>query len=239
MITDQERPIGVMLIDCRPLVLKGLHDLIDSRKPRMEVTGQATTYTNALNLADQLRPNVIFFSFFPDALNPLDVVAGLTRRAEMKVLLLKGLYEAVPAAQAIEAGARGIVLAEDPTESIIQAILKVHHSDFAMDRAWAGGLAGYAAAGHIPLKCNREQAKQARLTLRERELICAIVGEPSAKYVSIAGRLGISEHTVHNHLSNIYQKLNLINRIDLLMYALKHGLTNNKPPPNSAWVELD
>ncbi|MDF9774667.1 NarL family two-component system response regulator LiaR [Pseudomonas baetica] len=238
MMTDQEKPIGVMLIDCRPLVLKGLHDLIDARKPRMEVTGQATTYTNALSLADQLRPNVIFFSFFPDALNPLEVIEGLTRSTEMKVLLLKGLYEAVPAAQAIEAGARGIVLAEDPTESIIQAILKVHHSDYATDRAWAGGLASYAAAGHIPLKCNREQAKQARLTLRERELIRAIVGEPSAKYVSIAGRLGISEHTVHNHLSNIYQKLNLINRIDLLMYALKHGLTNNEAPP-STWVELD
>jgi NarL family two-component system response regulator LiaR len=44
---------------------------------------------------------------------------------------------------------------------------------------------------------------------------------------------------VHNHLSNIYQKLDLINRIDLLMYALKHGLTNKKVPPNSAWVELD
>ena len=239
MFSDQEKPIGVMLIDCRPLVLKGLHDLIDARKPRMEVTAQATTYTHALNLADQLRPDVIFFSFFPDALNPLEVITGLTRIADMKVLLLKGLYEAVPAAQAIEAGARGIVLAEDPTESIIQAILKVHQSDIAMDRAWAGGLHGYAATGHIPLKCNREQAKQARLTLRERELIRAIVGEPSAKYVSIAGRLGISEHTVHNHLSNIYQKLDLINRIDLLMYALKHGLTNNETPPKSSWVELD
>ncbi|MNN75703.1 Spore germination protein GerE [compost metagenome] len=107
-----------------------------------------------------------------------------------------------------------------------------------MDRAWVGGLSGYAAAGHVPLKCNVEQAKQARLTLRERELIRAIVGEPSAKYVSIAGRLGISEHTVHNHLSNIYQKLDLINRIDLLMYAQKHGL-NHEAPPNSVWVKLD
>jgi len=237
-MTDQKESIGVMLIDCRPLVLMGLHDLIDARKPRMEVTAQATTYTQALDLADQLRPDVIFFSFFPDALNPLEVVAELSRSADMKVLLLKGLYESVPAAQAIEAGARGIVLAEDPTESIIQAILKVHHNDIAMDRAWAGGLRGYAATGHIPLKCNREQAKQARLTLRERELIRAIVGEPSAKYVSIAGRLGISEHTVHNHLSNIYQKLDLINRIDLLMYALKHGLTNSEAPP-ATWVELE
>lgn len=153
--------------------------------------------------------------------------------------MLKGLYESVPVAQAIEAGARGIVLAEDPTESIVRAIIKVHHHDAGLDRAWSGGLSGYAATRHIPVRCNLEQAKQARLTLRERELIRAIVGDPSAKYMSIAEHLGISEHTVHNHLSNIYQKLNLINRIDLLMYALKHGLTDDEEPPDSTWVELE
>ena len=97
------QPIRVMLIDCRPLVLMGLHDLINARKPRMEVCGQASTYAHALDLADQLRPNVIFFSFFPDALDPLDVISLLTRRDEMKVLLLRGLYEAVPIARAIDA----------------------------------------------------------------------------------------------------------------------------------------
>ncbi|MCG8910372.1 MULTISPECIES: response regulator transcription factor [Pseudomonas] len=238
-MSDHRKTIRVMLVDCRPLVLIGLHDLINARRPRMEVSGQATTYTYALDLADQQRPDVIFFSFFPDALNPLEVVTELTRSAQMKVLLLKGLYEAVPAAQAIEAGARGIVLAEDPTESIIQAIVNVHHRDIALDRAWAGGLSGYAASGHVPLRCNHEQAKHARLTVRERELISAIVEDPSAKYMSIAERLGISEHTVHNHLSNIYQKLNLINRMDLLMYALKHGLAGSEEPPESAWVEMD
>lgn len=234
-----KKPIRVMLIDCRPLVLTGLHDLINAKKPRLDVCGEATTYTRALDLADQLSPDVIFFSFFPDALDPLEVITGLTRSAETKVLVLKGLYEAVPVAQAIEAGARGIVLAEDPTESIIRAIIEVHRRDISLDRSWASGLSGYAASGHIPLKCNVEQAKQAQLTLRERELIRAIVGDPSAKYMSIAGRLGISEHTVHNHLSNIYHKLKLINRIDLLMYALKHGLTKNDDPPESSWVEVD
>ena len=93
----------------------------------MEVSGQATTYTHALDLADQLRPHVIFFSFFPDALNPLAVISQLTRSTGMKVLVLKGLYDVIPAAQAMEAGARGIVLAEVPTESIILAIIKAHH----------------------------------------------------------------------------------------------------------------
>ena len=68
----------------------------------MEVSGQATTYTHALDLADQLRPHVIFFSFFPDALNPLAVITQLTRSTGIKVLVLKGLYEVIPATQAME-----------------------------------------------------------------------------------------------------------------------------------------
>lgn len=231
---DHKKTIRVMLIDCRPLVLMGLHDVINARRPQMEVSGHATTYTHALDLADQLRPNVVFFSFFPDALNPLEVVAGLVRNREMKVLVLKGLYEAIPMTEVLEAGARGIVLAEDPTEAIVRAIVKVHHHDCGLDRAWAGELSDYAATRHVSLGCNKERAKQARLTLRERELIYAIVGDPSAKYMSIAERLGISEHTVHNHLSNIYQKLDLINRIDLLMYALKHDLTGDEGAGDSS-----
>ncbi|QEY65013.1 response regulator transcription factor [Metapseudomonas lalkuanensis] len=236
---SRTQPIRVMLIDCRPLVLMGLHDLINARKPRMEVCGQASTYAHALDRADQLRPNVIFFSFFPDALDPLDVISLLARRHEMKVLLLKGLYEAVPVARAIDAGARGVVLAEDPTESIIRAIIKVHHRDIGLDRAWAGGLSNYSAAGQVRVNADPERARYSQLTLRERELIRAIVGDPSAKYMCIAARLGISEHTVHNHLSSIYHKLNLINRVDLLMYALKHGLASGGEPPDSTWVEMD
>ncbi|MBS7663748.1 response regulator transcription factor [Pseudomonas lalucatii] len=226
-------PIRVMLIDCRPLVLMGLHDLIEASRPRMEVSGRASTYAHALDLAEQLRPHVIFFSFFPDELDPLEVIAGLTRSAEMKVLVFKGLHEAVPVARAIEAGARGVVLAEDPTEAITRAIVKVHHHDSRPDSVWAGGLSGHVAPRRSPPNGYLERAKQARLTLRERELIRAIVDDPSAKYMCIAARLGISEHTVHNHLSNIYHKLDLINRIDLLMYALKHGLTNDDEPLES------
>ena len=238
MAAATTNPIRVLLTDARPVVLMGLDDLINARKPSMEVIGHATTYARALDFTDQLRPDVVLFSFFPDALDPLEVIAALTRQAETKVLVLKGLYEAVPIAKAIEAGARGVVLAEDPTASITRAIIKVHDRDLGLNRAWTGGLADYAAAGRVPLNGDREDAKLAKLTSRERELIRAIASDPSAKYMSIAARLGISEHTVHNHLSSIYHKLDLINRIDLLVYALKHGLADADEPPNSTWVEL-
>lgn len=141
----------------------------------------------------------------------------------MKVLVLKGLYDVIPAAQAMEAGARGIVLAEDPTESIILAIIKVHHRDTGLNRPdrrarqlcseRAHGVETQSGAGETiapDLARERADSRHRARTLGQVHEHCR---EP-----------GISEHTVHNHLSNIYQKLDLINRTDLLMYAIKHGL---------------
>ena len=249
-MSAQPHPIRVLLVDARPVVLKGLDNLISAQQPAMQAIGQASTYPHALDQADRLRPDVAVFSFFPDVLDPLEVISALIRLGAIKVLVLKGLYDNLSIAKAIAAGARGVVLAEDPTDAITRAIHNVHHHDTAADRAWTGGLNGYAKAGRAHLNGHlnghpnghpngdADHIKIAQLTQRERELICAIVSNPSAKYISIADQLHISEHTVHNHLSKIYHKLELINRIDLLIYALKHGLADTEAPPESTWAAL-
>lgn len=236
---ESATPIRVLLVDSRPLVLKGLNDLINAKRPRMEVAGNADRYAKALDLADRLQPDVILFSFFPDALDALEVIGSLVHQGDAKLLVLKGLYDDIPVAKAIEAGARGVVLTEDPTGSITRAIIKVRDRSVGLDRAWTGGLSNLASREHAHVVSPPEQTKLARLTLRERELIRAIAANPSDKYMTIAQRLGISEHTVHNHLSSIYHKLGLINRIDLLVYALKHRLVEGEEHPDSGWVEVN
>lgn len=232
------KPIRLLLTDSRPVVLRGLDDLITAMKPGMEVVGHATTYVMAINLAHQLQPDVVLFSFFADALDPLQVISALTRNGATKVLVLKDPHDAVPLSTAIEAGARGVVLAEDPTESITRAIIKVHQGDGAAHRVWIGGLTRLAARARAPKNGDPEYAKLAQLTARERELIGAIVAEPASKYIAIGARLNITEHTVHNHLSSIYDKLGLINRSDLLVYALKHRIGDGGDPTPSRWTDL-
>lgn len=230
--------IRVLVVDSRPVVLKGLNALINARKPTMEVIGNADRYAKALDLADRTHPHVVVFSFFPDALDPQEVIAGLARRHDTKVLVLKGLYDNVPMAKAVAAGARGVVLAEDPTGSIIRAIIKVRDRTVGLDRAWIAGLSDLASREHAHADTDPDHEKLARLTLRERELISAVATHPSDKYMTIAQRLGISEHTVHNHLSSIYHKLGVINRIDMLVYALRHHLVESADNPESGWVEV-
>lgn len=231
MVITLRAPLRVMLVDCRPLLLLGLQELVDAQKPHMEVVGQANTYGSALDSVASLRPDVILLGFFADPLDPLRAIERLVHHAQTRVLVFRDSREAIPADQAIAAGACGSVKVEDSAEVILKAITAAAQSPIDPGPAHAIGRSQTAHA--VPL-INQETSPHAQLTEREMQLIHALVGDPSAKYICIAEQLGISEHTVHNHLSNIYHKLNVINRIDLLMYAMKHGLTKNANPPDSA-----
>lgn len=216
------KSIRVLLIDSRPDILDGLAKLIDAEKPRLEVVGQATSYSIALEFSDRLCPDVVLFSFFSDSLDPMAVISALTRHTQAKVLVMKGLCADIPIASAIGAGARGVIRADDPRASIPQVIVKVHVENGRMNQVRAVDLTNFAARRRFRASGDLEQVKFAKLTFRERELIRNIVANPSSKYIAIAEKLSISEHTVHNHLSSIYSKLGLVDRTGLVVYALKY-----------------
>jgi NarL family two-component system response regulator LiaR len=220
---DDTKSIRVLLIDSRTDVLEGLAKLINAEKPRLKVVSQATSYSMALDSAKRMCPDVVLFNFFTDPLDPMAVISALSRQAQAKVLVMKGLNADIPIASAIGAGARGVIRAEDPVESIPQIIAKVHLDSGLMNQVRAVDLENFAARRRFRANVDPDQAKLAQLTVRERELIRNIVANPSGKYIAIGAKLGISEHTVHNHLSSIYSKLGLINRADLVVYAMKHG----------------
>jgi DNA-binding NarL/FixJ family response regulator len=122
------------------------------------------------------------------------------------------------------AGARGIVYKEDPAETILKAIDKVHRGEIWLDRVTTGRILVELSKGNGARRPEPDWATQARLTARERELIEELVLDPSANYTKIAGKLRITEHTVRNHLTSIYSKLRVQNRLELFVYASKHGL---------------
>ena len=219
---DEVKSIRVLLIDSRPEILDDLAKLIDAQQPRLEVIGQASSYSMALSCSERLCPDVVLFSFFTDPLDPMAVISALSRDGKAKVLVMTGLYSDLPIASAIGAGASGVIRSEDSMESIPQMIVKAHLENGLMYQVREVDLNNYAARRRFRGHGDSEHVKIAQLTARERELIRYMVLYPSAKYLAIAGKMGISEHTVHNHLSNIYSKLGLVNRTELVVYAMKH-----------------
>jgi len=210
----------VLVADDNRIVLWGLERLIDGEKPRMEVVGKATSFAEAIELADKLRPDVIVLAINLAHDSGFDVIPEIVARAK-GVVVLTGLHDLAVHQRAMLAGARGIVHKEQAPEILLKAIERVHQGEVWLDRATTGRIflelsrAGTGWRAHAPRK------EPALLTARERELIGELAANVGANYRTIAGKLRISERTVRNHLTHIYRKLGVQNRGELLAYASK------------------
>lgn len=228
---SSSEPARVLATDARPLLLRGLVSAIDS-EPVLEVVGTATDYDLALRMAGYLQPDLVVFSMFADPIKPLDALQALVHRCRATVLLLRDPHDN-PAlvAQALEAGATGIVSACESADGIVKAIQHAAQARWLFDTADDDTqiqVLPNPPSAHQEIRPEEQYFARlaARLTARELEVIRAIVANPSAKYIAIGALLNVSEHTVHNHLTSIYQKLHLVNRTGLLHYALTNQIVS-------------
>jgi DNA-binding NarL/FixJ family response regulator len=125
--------------------------------------------------------------------------------------------------RAVRAGARGIVHKEDPPEIVPRAIRKVHIGEFWLDRITVARLFGELLGTRSNVRPTAAQEQWSRLTARERQIIALVVANPSSSTRTLAAALHISEHTLRNHLTSIYAKLDVANRLELFVYAHEHG----------------
>ena len=218
------KPIRVLLVDDHRSILWGLERLIESEQPRMEIVGKATCTAEALDLAGVSRPDVILLDLDLGAESGLGAIPELIARSNAKVLVLTGLRDPSIHDDAVLAGARGVVGKEDTPEEILKAIDRVHRGELWLDRAATGRIFVELSRKGGPGEADPEQQKIAGLTARERQIVAAVAGEPGATASAIADKLHISEHTLRNHLTSIYDKLGVANRLELYVYASKHDL---------------
>jgi two-component system, NarL family, nitrate/nitrite response regulator NarL len=224
MSAQSSAPIRVFLIDDHRSILWGLERLIESGKPEMRVVGTATDCVQALKVLDKASPDVILLDIDLGEQNGIDAIPELIGKSHRKVLVLTGLRDESLHDKAVLAGASGVVEKEAPAETILTAIGKVHQGQLWLDRI---------ATGRIFVEFSRENAAQSfdpdrvrisSLTDREREIVAVATSHAGANARTIAEMLFISEHTLRNHLTSIYDKLDVANRLELFAYAHKHGL---------------
>lgn len=218
-------PIRVFLIDDHLSILWGLKRLIESGDPVMQVVGSARNCAEALKLLDEASPDVILLDLDLGTENGVDEIPKLVARSKAKILVLTGVRDKNAHDAAVLAGARGIVEKEAPAETILRAIEKVHEGQVWLDRyATARMFVEFSRGGPGNVR-DPELAKISSLTDREREIVSAISSNAGGTAKTIAESLHISEHTLRNHLTSIYDKLGVANRLELFAYAHKHGLT--------------
>ena len=225
------KPIRVLLIDDHAVVRSGLRMLVESH-PGLKVAGEAANRTEALAIAKREQPDVILLDLDMNNDNGLDFLPQLlaaTRRA--RVLILTGVRDPEAYSQAIRLGASGLLLKEKAAEILLKAIEKVYAGEVWFDRSIIGSVltemsrAGGGRMGGglmVATRSDPEGIKIASLTEREREVV-SLIGE-GLKNKQIAARLFISETTVRHHLTSIFDKLDVSDRLELIIYAYQHGL---------------
>ena len=214
-----DRPINIMIVDDHVVIRSGLRMLIEQDE-RMRVVAMAGNQAEALERAASQTPDVIILDLLlgdEDALNFLPELCNTSPKS--RVLVLTGVQNPDSHRRAIRRGAMGIVLKEHAADQLLKAIKKVYDGEVWIERSMMGSMIQEL---NKPPLVDREVAKIESLTDREREVI-ALVGE-GLKNKQVGERLFISETTVTHHLSSVFSKLEVSDRLELIIYAFRHGL---------------
>ena len=216
----------LLIVDDHEIVLDSLAAVLNDT-PGMKVVGIASTIREGSALLLDLVPDVVLADLTLDDGNASELLR-LARRARLpsRILILTGLRDVETHRRAFRLGARGLVVKEAAAHTLMKAIRKVHEGEIWLDRTSTAHLLAEMSKPAPPPPQNPEAAKIAKLSAREVEVTAMLAEGLSNKL--IADRLSISETTVRHHLTSIFAKLGVPDRLALLLYAHRNGLV--KPP---------
>lgn len=215
-----------MIVDDHPTIVWGLEQLIATQGMGMQVVATAATPQEALHQAQQHRPAVVLLDLDLDGRSGLDILPALCSQSDCRVLVLTAERKPHVLDHAVQLGACGVLRKDASAQTVLKAIEKVSAGEVWLDRA---SLARVLHGWQKQAPPDAEQVRQATLTQRERKIVQVILAGHGAGNKVLAARLFISEHTLRNHLSSIYHKLGVSNRMELYLYALKHRLGDPDP----------
>ena len=211
------RGIRVVLADDHPIVLQGLQHLF-ARQDDFAVVACCADVESALRVIRTDRPDVLVLDLRMPGVDGIDLLRTLNReQITCRTVLLTAAITEEQVLETMKLGASGIVLKESPPETLIECVRRVHRGEQWIDRDMV--------ARALRTVLDREAAAREvaqMLTPREIEIVTMVA--QGLRNRAIAERLSISEGTVKVHLHNIYEKLGVDGRLELLLVAQQRGL---------------
>lgn len=213
-----EKAIRVLLADDHDVVRRGLQALLETEGD-IEIVGEAMDGVEAVLKARSLRPDVILLDLQMPRKNGIEVIDEIKQEnPEARILVLTSFSDDEKVFSAIKAGALGYLLKETSPSELLQAVRDVYIGESSLHPA---------IARKLIRELNRPSTlPQSDEPLTEREVEVLVNVAQGLSNQEIADHLVISERTVRTHVSNILSKLQLANRTQAALYALKEGLTS-------------
>jgi DNA-binding NarL/FixJ family response regulator len=190
--------------------------------PQFRVVGNTGNIDEALKLVAHQQPDIILLELNLNQFNNLELIPRLLDAAKnARVILVTSETDNDIHCQAAQLGAMGIVLKDQSPDVLVKAIDKVSAGEAWLDRTTVATVLTKMSRTQ-PENADPDAEKLASLTSREREII-TLVGQ-GLKNQQIAERVGLSEITVRHYLTSIFSKLEVSDRLELIIYAYQHNL---------------
>jgi DNA-binding NarL/FixJ family response regulator len=208
--------VRVLIVDDQALFRSGLARLL-SADPRVVIVGEAHDGLDAVTRCASAAPDVVLMDLKMPTMDGVEATRRILADApHVRVLILSTFDADSHVLAALKAGASGYVLKDSTPEAVVSSILAVNQGERVMAGAVANRVLEMIDGNTTPKEFYDG------LTAREMEILRLIAtGAPNKQ---IAFRLTISEKTVRNHVSNMYEKLNIYDRSQAVLYAVRKGL---------------
>jgi DNA-binding NarL/FixJ family response regulator len=215
-LTAPTRVVRVLIADDQTLFRAGLARLLDG-DDRVAVVGEAVDGLEAVQFAKTLKPDVVLMDIKMPKLDGIEATQRIvSENPKIRVLMLSTFDADNNVIQALKAGASGYVLKDSQASAIVSSLLAV----VAGERVMASAVANRVLEMLTGVTTPKEFYDG--LTAREVEILKMLATGMANK--QIAYKLKISEKTVRNHVSNMYQKLDIYDRSQAVLYAVRKGL---------------
>jgi DNA-binding NarL/FixJ family response regulator len=223
MDSRRSQPIRILLADDHPIFRDGLRRLLEA-EPDLKVIGEACDGAEAVKMARQLKPDILLLDLAMPRMPGLEALREMSTgpaNSSVRVILLTAAAEKKQIVEALQLGARGVVLKDSATQLLLKSIHTVMSGEYWVGRESVSNLVQYL---RNLVQSFGEESKQKKfgLTPRELEIVSAVVAGYSNK--EIAEYFKISEDTVKHHLSNIFDKLGVSTRLELALFAVNQAL---------------
>jgi DNA-binding NarL/FixJ family response regulator len=212
--------IRVLICDDQIIVCEGLEAIL-SAEPGIEVVGMAQDGAEALEMIEKLQPDVALMDLKMPGLNGIQATDRISsRHPNTRVLVLTTFGDDEWVFDAIRSGAAGFLLKGTPKTTLIEAVKGTAEGQTYIDPSIAGKLFTHIAQRTAP----PDTSVVAELSEREVEVL-SLLAQGLTNH-EIAERLHLSNGTVRNYVSSIFSKLNVADRTQAAVFAMRHGLVN-------------
>ena len=214
-------PVRILIADDHPIFRDGLRRLLESERD-FRVVGEACDGIEAVDLVHRFTPEILLLDLAMPRRPGLEALREIsTREVPVRVILLTAAAEREQIVEALQLGARGVVLKDSATQILLKSIRAVMSGEYWVGRESVSNLVQYLRS-LIDSSTTASRRKRFGLTPRELEVISAVVAGYANK--EIAEHFKISEDTVKHHLSNIFDKVGVSTRLELALFAVNQSL---------------